>query len=405
MVVFSREGAIIHVPRATLRSVLKAGEYGERRITVSTLRHLEDIDDQIACIEEAHPDVIKGIVLMQLHRARAVLLEGRSLYENAIESASKALAQADGFRYPTVEVPVLAQLGNLERRAGRLGEAEVYLVRAAQRAEAEDISANNSLIFYELGYIAYLRGRFKEAADWFEKSITAAQEDDDTVGRLAGVAILARQHTLNGSLQLALELVQQCDTILRQVDTKAERDWIHRWKMNNWAHEFEVRINQGKLRRAHALLTFIADGARGIPTARALNRIQSYYVGQLALARGQYCSAEQHLTEHLNEVATSQGIETAESASEPIALLGKALVRQRKLDEANSRFEWALQLPPDLGNRRGQAWAAIDLAATAHKGGDDVTAKRYVEMAISATEHHYAGERQIAIQLRGKLRI
>ena len=121
----------------------------------------------------------------------------------------------------------------------------------------------------------------------------------------------------------------------------------------------------------------------------------AYKFGALSLEEGDFKKSIAHLSEaqRVYEMRGQKSIE--ESISEVIALLGRAHFRSGNLDQAKLNLTDAIKYPKDNANRRGHAWAHLDLALIEVTEGQLDKAKEYLNKALSVVQHHYRIEREL----------
>ena len=352
--------------------------------------------DALDIIEATPPDILKNIVLLQILRAEAVWLEGKALYEKALEKAREAYELAANLVLPAIEIVCLAQRGNLLRRLGKLEEAETFLKKAMECAGQAGNTNANSWIQYEFGYLSHLKGNFDSACRQFKDSVDSAKDEDDITGHLAGLGMLAVQYYLNGMYADATASLDEADIILKDTsdDFGRELDWVERWKANNSMQRALIAIAKGchevaeKMFEAHP---YNSD----IPTAEAGKPTMYYHLGTLYFAKGDYQNAIKNLTSALRIYELRGSLTTRdECASEVIALLGRTYIAAGDTKGVEGYFNLSLTLPADLANRRGQAWSHIELAKLAMQNGEKPQARNHLDAALLLTNKHYKPERE-----------
>jgi tetratricopeptide (TPR) repeat protein len=85
------------------------------------------------------------------------------------------------------------------RRAGELDEAHRILVRAVSKGADIDPKQRSTLC-YELGYIDFLRGDHEQAAEWFQRSIDAAEEAGEQTSAYISRLVALRVALLSGAV-------------------------------------------------------------------------------------------------------------------------------------------------------------------------------------------------------------
>jgi len=370
-------------------------QVGIRRPSVQGFKALSP-DASLRVLNLTSPKIFKRIIKIQLQRAKAVELERRANYTEALKTARKAAKAASFLDIPSIEIASTTQAGNLLRRIGRLKEADETLVRSLEITNSAGITLFDSWIHYELAYIAYLKGNLNKACDFFIKSVDSAKEEDDALGQVAGLTLLAQQYYLNGDVDEALKFLNEAERVMEANSNKQEADWVERWKANVFIHRSIVEKLKGNYSESKSLFRKGEKIVNSLFTELAGKTTLLHRFGALALSMGDTQTAISKLSSSLRIYESSGRLKSTESGAEIVALLGKAYLLAGNKQYARKNLQRAIRLPADYANRRGHAWAHIELARLSIEKGNNTIARKHIEKALRVTSQHYRPEQSEA---------
>jgi hypothetical protein len=263
------------------------------------------------------------------------------------------------------------RLGGVLRREGRLAEAEAMLLglfavaglrsavppraigRLAVRLRSLFHRADEraSILTYELGYIAFLRGELPLARRWFRHSYALGRAAKDPTR-----AWISRCLAENSTF-VATRKTRRFENSL----VRARRIFEHhaslgdpnaqRWVMNAAAHRLEIAVSRGDAnatREMHAAL--LSDAwVRQIAPAGFMLR----YDALLALAERRFADAVAAFDSFLGGQTFGPGNRYEQLARHALDY-GRALLGAGDRNRAAAIWRDALTLPPDAGNRPWQ---------------------------------------------------
>jgi hypothetical protein len=302
-----------------------------------------------------------------LYRPRTAFL--RALIEVGAQSGHDLLSLNEEMR--TLALGSRIRLGGLLRREGRLAEAEAVLVGLLGAADMNatpprfagrlgvrlggllrQADTRPSIIAYEIGYIAFLRGDLLVARRWFLYSDALARAAKDATRAWISRCV-AHNCAFVGSRKTR---------VFEKTLVRAHRIFTHhasrgdpnaqRWLMNVAAHRLEIAMLRNDVdatRQMHAAL--LADAwVRQIAPADFMERFN----GLLALAEHRFADAATAFGQLVGGQVLGPENRYEQLARHALDY-GLALVAAG--DRAGARAIWqqALALPADAGNRLWQA--------------------------------------------------
>ncbi|RLD46283.1 MAG: hypothetical protein DRI88_07775 [Bacteroidetes bacterium] len=247
----------------------------------------------------------------------------------------------------------LSGLVGYMRRRGNLREAGDYVKKTiteytGQLKETEDktsIYKQLSTSYYELGYIHFLVGDFKQADAAFIKSIEHAQKSNNVVSEWITRCVKDRFAFISG-----IKTIDDFEATLDQAHEifKEHQSVNHvakRWMMVVKNHKFEVAF----YRKDEKMLTRYYNYLRTNEWNKAYNVTMELFKAQLALVKGRYDDAVHSYNQYLNEFTWEQIIKE-ESAAEYYHELGLAYYYKSDLQKARSAWKKGLKLNNQPGN-------------------------------------------------------
>ncbi len=380
-----------------LQSFGALGRVGIRRPSLDGFRGLTEPGPAAANVKNLPAEILKSLVYLQFLRAHATELERKNNFAAALRVLQEAAGLAEETGVVELEIVVLAQVGNLTRRSGDLNTAEGYLRRAERLGEETGVTPVASWVHYEIGYIFFMRGVFKDACESFQKSYDAAKEENnDLVGLVAALGVLGRQHVLMGDVDKGVELNVSAEELIDSQTAQLDADWVARWKRNVVHHRAESELERGNIEAAAEF----SLRAEETPTEKGRPEKQNPYSllrqSRIELLRGNLEEAEILAAAAVRrlsgsgrqELEPADRLRMAEGGSEFLAHYGTVLLQLGHPD-ATSKLDTAIEYPIEYANSRGHAWAHLALARHFQSAGAVDQARVHAKAAIRVTEQHY----------------
>jgi tetratricopeptide (TPR) repeat protein len=385
-------------PGQILELLSAVGEIGVRRASLQGFGEAFTPDTGLRVLGQAQAGVLERLIEAQLLRARSSLLEREGRIGDALAVAETVVARTEDLGFPPLQVVALTQAGSLLRRQAKLAPAQERLVRALDLAGTSGTTVANAWIRYEMGYLAYMRADFAGASSAFQSSIEAAQDEEDTVGQVAGLGMLAHQLYINGDNESAAAKIEAAMAQIERMGDGMEPDWTDRWRTNLLLHRSSILRLSGRLDEAESDLQRAAKKARygDIFASESGAAKRGQLKAELAVSRGDFEAALLQLT---SELRILRDIGFTESSSEVFSLLGRVYLARGEEEKAHEQFDLALGLPAEFANQRGHAWAHFELARWELRLGRKEQAAQHLETALEATATHYAPEHLTALEL------
>ncbi len=202
---------------ASLKKIDKIIEEYKKRAKESPDNPVEKYSLALALTYLATPPLDESIKLIQhsinlnsqvsyFHQTLGWLYEQKSMEdkkgvyaEQALEEYQAALALNDENEYPENEAALLLNYGNVSFHIQNYGIAYRYYGMSHRLRQKKDIPFENlkqELLYYQrFGQVAFKQGEYSKAADYFQKALKQAEQDND----------LNRQAELNDRLALCYQ--------------------------------------------------------------------------------------------------------------------------------------------------------------------------------------------------------
>ncbi len=239
------------------------------------------------------------------------------------------------------------------RRTDRLKEATTFVKQLIEEysrkleitKDPDSINKHLSSSYYELGYINYLRGNFKNANSAFKKSVDFAQNAKNETSEWITKCVMTRIAYLGGLIP-----IEEFDTTLDQaliVFKKLESNNIHakRWIKVTYDHKFEVANimeDQKVMRKYYNLL-------HTNQWNKERNVAMEFHQGQLALVEKKYRMAIDYINKYLKKIQNERVIKE-ESIARVYYYLGLAYFKNGNIDQAKLTWNKTMSLNDEPGN-------------------------------------------------------
>jgi len=239
------------------------------------------------------------------------------------------------------------------RRNARLKEAATYVKKIIKKYLKElETTKNTSKINkqlsssnYELGYILYLKGNFKEANSAFKQSVFFAQEINNEISEWITKCVMDRVAYFGG-----LSSLDQFNTTLDNAIKVFKRlestnHVAKRWLMVIQHHKFEIANfnNNLKLMKKHY------DFLRTNQWNQEYNVAMELYLGQIAIAENEYELAIESLNKYLTKFP-KESVLKEEAIAEVFYYLGLAHFKNGNIDMARFNWDKGMSLNDEPGN-------------------------------------------------------
>jgi hypothetical protein len=311
---------------------------------------LNGIENPQLTLEEIHASLIykKNTLFYE-----AFLSEGLS--ENEIRRYVPGLSED---LVSDIYTTFSSRKANMERRAGSLKKAyqrisailpvlkeKPYLLRELARTQ------------YDIGYIQYLRGKFKEAAEYLAMSAQSAESLEDLVGSWVSkcvehhVRLISKVGTVDfdEALHAFLEVLNQAYQVF--VANQSTNSTAERWVMNVNAHRFKVAFFKKDRKSAR----FYLNDLESDPWVRRSDD-KSFllpYQARMAVLRRDYQAAARYFVAYLKPLEENKvSLFKIESMAENYLDYGMVLYENGKKDEAVSCWKTGLSFPDEPGNQK-----------------------------------------------------
>jgi hypothetical protein len=265
-----------------------------------------------------------------------------------------------------------SRLGNLLRRDGKLSEADEVLSSLVQLADLgtgrppraigrvgvrlrgvfSRRDERASLVAYELGYVAFLRGDLRLARRWFRYADVLGRAAGDVTGAWIARCLAENCRFIGELKSRSLELtLNRAQPVFEEQASHGDPNAL-RWLMNVTAHRLEIAVarnDPGEARQAHAAL--LSDAwVREIAPPNFMSR----YDALLALAENRFSDASKAFEKFLTRQAFTSDNKYEQLARHALDY-GRALWGAGNKGRAREVWLQALNLPKDAGNRPWQA--------------------------------------------------
>ena len=382
-------------------------------------RRTLSIDQRVKYWMSAWENALAGVIEVEpSDLLRYGLLLGRvaeSYSFNVVaENVMDQLADAAIRREPWVPDPpsVLITAGEFNRRRGNRDRAEERFGEAIQILEKDIAAAEDrqrvhkelGRLFYELGYLQRLRGDAGAARAALERSEVECELAGDGVGAEIARSVLAAISYEEGLAEAAVaQYKASLAQFVRMVDDPEVRaagrsGLARRWIFNARVHLAQAYLAAGNHQAARRELdTQLAEQDQEPSTLglATLKRVEA----QLLLAEDDLGSAEAAIAASRQALDTQGDLKTVDMAAATVAITGVIRALTESHASAQSCFEEACQLPPELYNYRGQAWACAGRAILAREAGDADAALRAIGEGLDKVQRGGAPIRSFLLQL------
>ncbi len=274
-----------------------------------------------------------------------------------------------------VKAEGVARYGRFCQRLGDFGQAEKCLTQSLQLCQAMELETNVAFVLNELGYVAWSRGQFAEARQYYEQSLDIYRQTDDRWGEsqvLNNLAILPQD------LAQTRELLQQSLHIARQLGDL----WSEARVLNNLGFAVAERVESRRLWEECATLCRQLDD-RYLLTFPLIN------LGHAARTDGQFERARKYYEESLN---LCRAIGYQQGMARNWGHLGRAAYNLGDFAAAHDYCQRGLTLAEALGDQRGIGLLTYTLGQIVAATGDDDTAVSHYNQSL--TTFQQAQDRQ-----------
>lgn len=262
-----------------------------------------------------------------------------------------------------MKIGILIRKANLIRRRGNLLEAQTVLGDAlAVSKKFSDNHAERSLILYELGYIAYLRGNFIASIPYMDQSAEESRIAKNMIGYWISRCVAYHQRWLKTfferrafqttSKEFEAILQEALPVFEREKDTKST---AKRWVTNIYAHRFKLAFRLQNQKMAEKSFTKLSNDPwlkEYQNSAKILDKLR----GRLEILRGNFLVGAQILEIALQPLLKCMDEELLqkESLAEDFFDLGKAFRDGGNNVKAEYWWGWAKAHLAD--NPGSQVW-------------------------------------------------
>jgi DNA-binding SARP family transcriptional activator len=269
------------------------------------------------------------------------------------------------------EGPALIGLGGTSILKGRFHEAAAYYQTALERYRNCGDRAGQARAVHNLGTAEVQLHNLVSAADYYRQAIAAYRDAGDSLCAARAMADLAAAETELGSYDEAAEHLQRALPVLRR-----EKDQYREAGALSWSAEISLR--RGQLAQAADLSLQSLTLYRRLENRKgAADRLTS--LGQIGVRRAEYQQAIGYLRQAL-ALFRQVGDQYGETVT--LRTLAEALLGAGRPAEARAALEQALQLAAETGNTYQQACARRELAENYHSAGEDEHARHHWRQAL-----------------------
>ena len=292
------------------------------------------------------------------------LPEADTVYGHALQAARRSGDL-------TAEAGALNGLGNIAGQRGRYREAAGFFEAALERYRRCGDRAGQARVLHNLGASEQQLHNHRAAAGYHREAISAFADAGDSLGAARTLADLAQAETVSGSYDQAAEHLRGALPVLREAgDQRGEARALSQ------TGDLSLRLGQlaearGFFEQALALYRR-TDHRNGVA-------VQLYHLGEVCLRQADYRSAIGYLRQAL-ELHRQTGDQYLEA--ETLRSLAMALRGAGQPALARAELEAALRLAADTGNTYQQAITHRDLAESHHAAGAAQHAHRHWGQAL-----------------------
>jgi len=239
------------------------------------------------------------------------------------------------------------------RRTARLEEAVVYvqqLIKEYTRSltlqkDTDRINKHLSSSYYELGYIFYLRGKFPEADQAFERSIFYAQEINNEVSEWITKCVKSRV-AYYGDINTIDDFDSTLDQAYMVFKRLAPNNHVaKRWIKVTFDHKFEVANIKSDIKSMRKYYNILVSNQwnKEHDVAMELHR------GLLELAEDNYEIATNSIRKYLHTIHEEKAIKE-ESVTRIYYYLGLAYYKNGDINQARKTWEELMSMDDEPGN-------------------------------------------------------
>jgi class 3 adenylate cyclase/predicted ATPase len=305
--------------------------------------------------------------VLRLGRGRTLVALGD--IRAAREELEAVLKEAVGLDRGDLECAALVELGDIDQRQGRFGDARRRVVRAqelAARLGDPKLRVRASFVFAQLR--ADFDGALDEAVDELEQAVGIAETVDDRALCTEGHLRIATLLMNLGRLREAEEELTRCLELARELGS-------HRFEAEATAWLGAVKYNQGKLDGAERLGLQARDWLKR--TGDSYFEVQNLVrpLALLALARDDLELAERWIQEAIPVALEIGGWVVAET----YRYLTLTLVRQGRIEDAEQLTRFAAANVPEEDAYARAAIAHAEASVATGRGERTLASDRYEE--------------------------
>ena len=244
-----------------------------------------------------------------------------------------------------------ARYANMIRREAKLEKAAQIYMELEERSFIQMLDGfEQSRIYYDIGYIAYLSGEFDKAIEFLHKSASIAQENGAEVSRYISICVatrieMLRYDRINKFKNILLEALEIFEK--HKFDDPSAKRWIK----NVHAHLFEVGFAERNIAMMHKYYDLLLND-EWMLDHQQVKRYSSFtpYEARIALLEEDYIKAAELFEGYIYQIIPSSQRETKESIAKDYYDYLLAL-RHVDKDRFQHELQKALKLPDKPGNQ------------------------------------------------------
>ncbi len=341
------------------------------------------------------------------------LAESYSFHDMAAEILNR-LAESARRREHWIPHPpsVLITAGEFNRRRGDLDRAEDIFHEAVQILEQNLEVAESrrqthrelGRLFYELAYVHRLRCDAGATRSALERSEVDCILAEDELGAEIARSLLATVSYEEGFADSAVSRLKECLSRFEllvddsAVKTAGRTALARRWVVNARIHLGQAHLAVGATKAAKDMIERQLCEEDQNPSTAGLATIKRIEA-QLRLAEGNLGLAEKAIVASRKAIDYQGDMRLTELAAATVAITGLVNALTGSYSSAVSWFEQACSLPPNLHNRRAQAWAWVGSAILARKAGDPSSSLAAVRKGLDLVQRGGAPIRSFLLNM------